>query len=88
MERVEQVWNMVLLSRCWSAELEKQHIKYLLSNSIFQKAKKKYLVETSTCCSARGAEDRGQLQDLCGMSLCRKTGHEHWSPPPENSKQE
>lgn len=50
--------------------------------------KKKYLVKTSTCCSAQRAKDRGQLQDLCGMSLCRKTGHEHWSPPPENSQQE
>lgn len=59
--------------RCWRAELEK-HIKSLLSSSIFQRpgGKKMYLVKTSTCCWAQRAKERGQLQDLCGMSLCRE----------------
>jgi len=66
---------------------EKQFIKYLLSISSFQEAERKVLGrKKSTCCSVWRAEDRGQLQDLGGMSLCRKTGHERWTPH-DDSKQ-
>lgn len=80
-ENVEVQKNMVLL-----CEQGKQYIKYLLSNSSFQEAERKVLGrKKSTCCSVWRAEDRGQLQDPGGMSLCRKTSHECWSPH-EDSK--